>query len=149
MTSADLAATRTAPRLTYLVKRLELAVRAGLDTATTAQGVTTPQYAALSVLRMRPGISCAALARMSFVSAQAMSEMVAALEGKGLIRREPDLNRRKMLQLFLTERGQALLEACDSQVDEVEARMLARLEPAQVRAFAEALRLCTEGLTAD
>lgn len=56
------------------------------------------------------------------------------------------LNRRKMLQLFLTERGEALLDACEAQVDEVEARMLAQLDPAQVRAFADALRLCTEGL---
>lgn len=149
MTSADLATTRTGPRLTYLVKRLELAVRASLDTATSARGLTTPQYAALSVLRLRPGISSAALARLSFVSAQSMNEMVTALEGKGLVRREPDPNHRKVLQLFLTERGLTLLEACDAQVDEVEARMLARLDPAQVRAFADTLRLCTEGLTSE
>jgi DNA-binding MarR family transcriptional regulator len=149
VTSADLAATRTAPRLTYLVKRLELAVRAGLDAATSTQGLTTPQYAALSVLRLRPGMSSAALARMSFVSAQAMNEMVTLLEGKGLIRRKPDPNHRKLLQLFLTERGDTLLEACDAQADEVEARMLARLDPAQARAFADALRLCAEGLTSE
>ena len=75
-------------------------------------------------------------------------EMVMTLEGKGLIRREPDPNHRKMLRLFLTERGEDLLETCDVQVDEVEARMLARLDPDQVRAFADALGLCTEGLTA-
>lgn len=149
MTSPHGAATRTTPRLTYLVKRLELAVRAGLDTVTSAQGLTTPQYAALSVLRQRPGISSAALARMSFVSAQAMGEMVMTLEGKGLIRREPDPNHRKMLRLFLTGRGETLLEACDAAVDEVEARMVAQLGPAQVSAFADALRRCTEGLASE
>ena len=149
MTSGAPVAARAVPRLTYLVKRLELAVRASLDAATSPQGLTTPQYAALSVLRLRPGISSAALARMSFVSAQAMSEMVKALEGKGLIRREPDPNHRKVLRLFLTGRGEALLDACDARADEVEARMLARLSPAQARAFADALLLCAEGLTSE
>ncbi|MGH3251140.1 MAG: MarR family winged helix-turn-helix transcriptional regulator, partial [Trebonia sp.] len=146
---ADLAAAAAAPRLTYLVKRLELAVRAGLDAVTSARGLTTPQYAALSVLRLRPGTSSAALARMSFVSAQSMGEMVSTLEGKDLIRREPDPNHRKMLRLFLTGRGETLLAACDAQVDEVEARMLARLDPPQVLAFADARRLCTEGLVGE
>ena len=50
-------------RVTYLAKRLESAVRRDLDAAMQAQGLTTPQYAALSILRRHPGLSSAQLAR--------------------------------------------------------------------------------------
>jgi DNA-binding MarR family transcriptional regulator len=147
--SPQIAEPKPAPRVTYLVKRLELAVRARLDAVTSVHELTTPQYAALSALRLRPGISSAALARMSFVSAQAMNEMVVALAKKGLIERQPDPDHGKVLRIFLTHKGERALDACEAAVDEVEEEMLAHLDPAQTHALREALRLCSESLSAD
>jgi DNA-binding MarR family transcriptional regulator len=135
--------------VTYLVKRLELAVRAQLDQATSEVGLTTPQYAALSSLLVRPGTTSAELARMSFISAQAMNQMVGALERKGLIRRETSPHHKKQLRIFLTEYGQECLGQCEERADQVERRMFAGLSMQERRTFARLLRACSKALTSD
>jgi DNA-binding MarR family transcriptional regulator len=136
------------PRVTYLVKRLELAVRSHLDAVTGAYGLTTPQYAALSVLRHKSGVSSAALARMSFVSAQAMNEMVALLEAKNLIERRPDPNHKKIRQIFITDHGERVLKECEDAVDVVESRMLETLDSDEIDALTSMLSRCSAALSA-
>jgi DNA-binding MarR family transcriptional regulator len=139
----------TQPRVTYLVKRLELAVRSHLDQATSEVGLTTPQYAALSSLLVRPGSTSAELARMSFVSPQSMNQMIAALERNGLIQREASPHHRKQRLIFLTEHGQACLRQCEDRADRVEQRMFAELSVAEQRTLARLLRVCADALTSE
>jgi DNA-binding MarR family transcriptional regulator len=82
MTFAEEAHPAPPPRTTYLVKQLELAIRAGMDAIVGEFGVTALQYTALSVLARHPGLSAAQMAQRSFVSPQAGNEMVKVLEGK-------------------------------------------------------------------
>ena len=147
-TSAAVVGTAVRPRVTYLVKRLEQAVRAYLDEATMEIGLTTPQYAALSSLDAKPGLSSAELARLSFISAQAMHQMVAAMERKGLIRREAAPHHRKQLRIFLTEHGGACLRHCEERADELERSMFAGMSPAERNTLARLLRKCSDSLTA-
>ncbi|KIH97288.1 hypothetical protein LP52_20190 [Streptomonospora alba] len=136
------------PRIIYLVKRIELIARAHLDGVTREHGLTTLQYTALSVLRAQPGLSAAQLARRSFVSPQAMTEMVGALEAKAMIRREPDPENRRVLRAYLTDEGRAALEACDRGADLLEERMLRDVAPEDAAALRRALTTCASGLTA-
>jgi DNA-binding MarR family transcriptional regulator len=135
--------------MTYLVKRLELAVRAHLDQAIGEIGLTTPQYAALGALLMRPGTSSAELARMSFVSAQAMNEMVGILERKGLIRREVSPSNRRRLLIFLTEHGKECLRQCETRADQVERVLFAPLSAEERETLARLLRKCSDTHAAD
>ncbi|HWU60253.1 MAG TPA: helix-turn-helix domain-containing protein, partial [Microbacteriaceae bacterium] len=73
--------------LLYLVKQVELAIRARLETATREVGLTVTQYTALTVLERRPGLTSAQLAKNSFVRAQSMSTVTAELEERGLVSR--------------------------------------------------------------
>ena len=130
---------RSRPRLTYLVKRLEMAERARLEEVLRPLGVTVHQYTALSILERRDGLSSAQLARRHFVTAQAMNQMVGAMERDGLIERHPDPTNRKILRVSLTERGRGVLCACHEGAEDLERRMLAALTPAQVAAFRSAL----------
>src|SRR5919205_1191255 len=75
------------PSLLYAVKQVELAVRAHLDELLRASGTTVLQYTALTVLARRDGLTTAELARNSFVTPQAMGELVTALERRGLVER--------------------------------------------------------------
>jgi DNA-binding MarR family transcriptional regulator len=134
------------PRLTYLVKRLELAVRAAMDDIVGELGVTVPQYTALSVLERHPGMSSAQLARRSFVSRQAGGEMLASLERKGLVRRAPDTGNRRVLRISLTRAGRTLLAACDAAMDDLEDRMLLRLSDAERQRLRALLDACTVAL---
>jgi DNA-binding MarR family transcriptional regulator len=134
------------PRLTYLVKQAELAIRAHLDRIVGRHGLTTVQYTALSVLERNPGISSAQLSRRSFVTAQAGNEMVAILERKGLIERQPSPAHLRIRLVYLTTAGAALLHSCDAEVDALETRMLHGVDAATRRQLRAGLESCTANL---
>ncbi|WP_436529561.1 MarR family winged helix-turn-helix transcriptional regulator [Actinoplanes sp. HUAS TT8] len=127
------------PSLLYLVKQLELAVRARLDELVRGHGITALQYTALTVLERHDGLSAAQLARDSFVTAQSIADMVRALETRGLIRRERNRGNRRELLIHLTEEGRALLAAVADPVQELEARMTAKLTGTQTDELRQSL----------
>ena len=147
MTLADQEHPAYPPRTTYLVKQLELAIRAGMDTITGEFGVTALQYTALSVLARHPGLSAAQMARRSFVSAQAGNEMVGILKRKGLITRTPDAGNRHIKRISLTPAGYSVLSQCDESIDQLETKMLDAVAPADVEVLRKALAACVQSLT--
>ncbi|MEV6647697.1 MarR family transcriptional regulator [Amycolatopsis sp. NPDC051371] len=128
------------PLTLYLVKRLELVIRALLDDALRPLGLTTLQYTALTVLEASGALSSAQLARRSFLRPQTMHEMVLALEKRGLIARAPKPDNRRVLLAGLTETGHRLLADCAPAVAEVEDALLADLSPGQRATFREGLQ---------
>jgi DNA-binding MarR family transcriptional regulator len=127
------------PSLLYLVKQLELAVRARLDEVVRGHGVTALQYTALTVLERHDGLSAAQLARDSFVTAQSTADLVRTLQTRGLIRRERNPANRRELLLHLTAEGRALLAAVDTPVRELESRMIIKLTGEQAAGFRQSL----------
>jgi DNA-binding MarR family transcriptional regulator len=121
------------PSLLYLVKQLELSVRARLNDLVRPAGVTALQYTALTVLERHDGLSTAKLARDSFVTAQAMADMIATLEGRGLIRRERNPDNRRELLIYLTGAGKALLAELAEPVRRLEERMVGEVDPDDLR----------------
>ena len=136
----------TGPRLTYLIKRLEMAERARMEEVLQAQGVTLHQYTALSLLERRDGRSSAQLARRHFVTPQATNQLVTSLERDGLIHREPDGANRRIRRASLTGTGRTTVTACHEAVDELERRMLTEFSPEQEREFRSALQRSLRGL---
>jgi DNA-binding MarR family transcriptional regulator len=134
-------------RLTYLVKRLEMAERARMEEVLRPLGVTLHQYTALSILERREGLSSAQLARRHVVTPQAMHQLIATMERDRLIERRPDEANRRILRAWLTEHGSRVLRACHRAVDDVEERMLSGLTPAEAGAFGRALERCLDALT--
>ncbi|GAB3969390.1 hypothetical protein GCM10029978_040600 [Actinoallomurus acanthiterrae] len=134
------------PRVSYLVFRLERRIRAGLDEALARHGVTTTEYMALSELRVSDGPSSADLARIAFVTPQAMSLVVRDLERRGLIRREPHPDGGRVLRTRLTGKGLATLRRCDRSLDDIEAVMLADVDDATRKVLAESLTVCARAL---
>jgi len=113
-----------------------------------AHGVTATEYVTLSVLRERDGLSCAQLARLAFVTPQAMNLVVSALERRDLVRRRPDPDHRRVLRASVTPHGLDALERCDRSMDEIEADMLGDLSPDTVEMVREALAQCARSLEA-
>jgi DNA-binding MarR family transcriptional regulator len=135
------------PRVVYLVKRLELAVRARLDQICREYGVTTAQYTALSVVRVRPGISSAQLAVRSFITPQSAHQTVSELERSGFIDRIPDESNRRILRSHLTAKGLSLLESCDGAVDELEHQMFEGFEDLEQSQVRDLLSRCIRNLS--
>ena len=134
------------PTMLYLVKQLELAVRAQLDDLLRPTGITPLQYTALTVLERRSDLSTAELARNAFVTDQSASDMVAALEDRGLIRRHPDPDDRRRRVLRLTDAGREFLEEARSGVEGVEAQMLAPLTADEAASFRRFVTACRAAL---
>ncbi|MGW0199753.1 MarR family winged helix-turn-helix transcriptional regulator [Nonomuraea sp. NPDC003201] len=68
---------------------------------------------ALSELRLRDGPSSADLARIAFVTPQAMSLVIRDLERRGLIRRDPQPGAGRVPRARLTRKGLPTLRRCD------------------------------------
>jgi DNA-binding MarR family transcriptional regulator len=137
------------PRISYVIARLERAVRAAINERVRPYGLTTLQYTTLSVLGRRgEPLSNAQLARRAYMTPQAMSEVLEALERKQLIQRSPHPNHRRVFPASLTAKGRRVLAACDDAVEEMEEEMLRELSPSARDAFAEALKSCVRALHA-
>jgi DNA-binding MarR family transcriptional regulator len=136
----------TAPRISYLVKWVERGIRLRLDDALSPYGISTPEYTALSVLRERQGLSSAQLARRVFVTAQAMNQIVIALESRGLIRRIPSENHARTMCASLTEKGAALLATCDRATLPIEQLLLSELSRIEATTLRRALSVCVSSL---
>jgi len=134
------------PLTTYLVKQVEAAVRARLDTALRRHGITTVQYTALTVLEHRGGLSSAQLARRSFVRPQTMHEVVVGLERQGLIERHPRADRRHVLLARLTPAGLGKLAECRADADLIERDMVGDLSAGEVATLRSLLDRCHQAL---
>lgn len=133
-------------RVGYQLKRVQHALRNRMDEVLRDLGLTTPQYAALSVLADGSGLSGAELARRSFVTAQTMNGILANLEAAGLIERRPHPEHGRVLQAYLTESGERLVSRAHEEVGDVEEWMLSDLASEERRNLLEMLRVCTNSL---
>src|SRR3984885_9310391 len=131
--------TAPAPRVGYLVYRVERRLRTRLDEALREHGVSTPEYVALTLLRDRDGLSCAQLSRWALVTPQAMNLVIGALERRRLVRRRPDPRHRRVLRASVTPKGLETLVRCDGAMDRIEADMLGDLPPDTVEVVRTAL----------
>jgi DNA-binding MarR family transcriptional regulator len=139
---AEAAATTAEPRISYMLARLERAVRRGINERVRAYDLTTPQYTVLSLLQRRTGLSNAQLARRAYMTPQSMSELMEALESKGLVERSAHPNHRRVLPAALTDEGHRVLAACDAAVDTLEDEMMRELAPAERKRLMAALKSC-------
>jgi DNA-binding MarR family transcriptional regulator len=134
------------PTLLYVMKQVELAVRARLDEMFRPLGLTALQYTALTVLERHPDLTSAQLARNSFVTAQSMADMVVALESRGLVERHRDAADRRRLVLALTDDGKALLRRHRGKVTALEQEMLSSLSAEQAAELRRSLLVCRANL---
>ncbi|MCW2756289.1 MAG: MarR family transcriptional regulator [Nocardioidaceae bacterium] len=134
------------PTLLYLMKQVELAVRAELEALARPEGLTALQYTALTVLERHPDLTSAHLARLSFVTAQSTADMVTTLLDRGLIERHRDPADRRRLVMALTPDGSRLLQRLRPQVAALEARMLAGVPDEEVSRLRLTLENCRVAL---
>jgi DNA-binding MarR family transcriptional regulator len=136
----------SAPKLAYLIKRIEMVQRARMEEALRPLGVPLNQYTALSLLERRQ-LSSAQLARRHYVTPQAMNQLVATMERDGLIERRPDPHNRRVLRAALTDRGTEVLGSCHAAVEDLENEVLAAFAPAEAEQFRRSLGRALTALT--
>lgn len=135
----------------YLVKQVELAIRAQIDEAVAGYGLTALQYTSLTVLARHPGITSTQLARNSFVRIQTMAQHLASLEERHLIRRVRDPQMKRQVLVFLSEQGLKILDDLAEPIADIERRMLADFSAADAKRLREqlgAIRMALSGSAA-
>lgn len=140
----------TGPRLIYAIGRFDTALRKELRRRLKPLELTIPEFTTLTVLRARSGLSNAQLARRALVTPQAMNQVLASLEAKGLVRRPvsgggSDRHHRAR-GAKLTARGERQVKLCEAIVDAVENASFEELDLGERSALATALRQATERL---
>jgi DNA-binding MarR family transcriptional regulator len=113
----------------YLLRQAWHAFRTAMELALRPHGLTSAQYAALSVLARNPGASNADLARACNTTPQAMNGVLATLDRQQLIERRPHPTHGRILQVSLTDKGRQNLEAANPAVRDLERQVEHALSP--------------------
>lgn len=133
----------------YAVRRLHQALRAEMEERLRPFGLTSAQFACLSVVDRLPGVSNAGLARVLAVTPQTSVRIIQGLEQAGLLARVPHPAHGRLRETRLTDEGSRLLRRAEPAVRAAEERVLAGLSrPGR----AELLRLvwhCADNVRTD
>ena len=109
--------------LGYLLRQASNAVRLGIDRSLEDLGVTQPQFLVMTMINAYPGISGAEVARLTMLTPQTISLIVANLERDGRLRRAMSPDHGRVQQMELTEEGQSLLARCRERTSRLDARL--------------------------
>jgi DNA-binding MarR family transcriptional regulator len=134
------------PKVTYLIGRLDRALRRRMSEALSPHDLTVTQYTTLSVLHTRGQLSNAQLASRAFISPQSMNEVVQSLEARKFLTRHADPTHARIVQLGLTPAGVEVVRRCDTAVSQLEQAMLSRLTAPAREVLRESLSECVKVL---
>jgi DNA-binding MarR family transcriptional regulator len=125
-----------ADRLGNTIKRAEQALIARKTQVLRQFDLTVPRYSVLLLLSLYPGgMSAAQLARESMVTPQTMSTVLANLEKRGWMEREPSELHQKVIVNKLTKAGRAVLKKADKEARRVEDGLRAAFTPREAEQF--------------
>jgi len=104
------------------------------------------EISALGIVRERPGINGAELARRGMVSPQAMNAVLRELASTGYLERRAHPGSLRADAWHLTERGAGILDRARSLFGAVMSRMLSSLSLREQQQFERYLRVCAGSL---
>lgn len=107
----------------FLLHDVARLYRARFDELARPLGVTRPQWRALLILSISPGMSQAALADRLEVERITLCRMVDRLEERELVERRADPNDRRVWRLHVTGKAQALVDKLSAIGRELETRV--------------------------
>jgi len=113
--------------LGFLLYRVMAALRPQVAAELKPLGVGLPEFVCMRILAKHPGLTGAELARGTNVSAQAMNQVLHALEDRGALTRPASTPAGRAMPAQLTRRGKALLKRADVAVQVAEQQILTHL----------------------
>ncbi|GLZ53242.1 MarR family transcriptional regulator [Actinomycetospora sp. NBRC 106378] len=131
----------------YVLKQAAAALRGAMDDALRPLDLTVSQYSCLEVLGQRSGLSNSELARATFVTRQAMNQVLRGLQERGLLTRPAEASHGRSRPTELTDEGRRALAAASRAVAAVEQRMLAGFDDDGRRRLLGDLLTCRDAVS--
>ena len=119
----------------YLLRQAWNSFSAAMESVLRGHGLTGAQYAVLSVLARKPGISGADLARACNTTPQAMNGVLATLERDGLVERHPHPVHGRIRQVTVTDEGERRQKTATPAIRALEAAIEEDLDRDQIGAI--------------
>jgi DNA-binding MarR family transcriptional regulator len=123
----------------YLLKRAELAVRSCMEVALAEFDLTPAQFLMLYRMREQGDWSAAALAREIGVRPQSLVTLIAPLERRGILEREPSPDHGRILHNRLTASGKKLLANALRVAGQIEGELLVNVDDKKLSLLQEVL----------
>ncbi|MCW2307553.1 MarR family winged helix-turn-helix transcriptional regulator [Rhodobium gokarnense] len=108
----------------YLLRQAAHAYQTHLGRVLGDLDVTPPQFSVMTMVAAYPGLSNADIARLTFLTPQTVSFIIARLLKAGIVTRRPHPVHGRIQQLVLTDSGQELLTAAKRRVSAVEKELV-------------------------
>lgn len=117
--------------LGYLLRQASVAHRSRFEQELATLGVTTPQFAVLTMLANYRGLSNADLARLSLLTPQTVSVIVSNLIKAGLVERRKHAVHGRIQHIDVTDAGREVLARCRKPVQRDEQWLKRDLSPTE------------------
>lgn len=108
----------------FLMVRAARAMKKALDFELNKFGLTSSQQTILSLLKKKDGLSLSEIGKSVFLDKAAITGLADRLEKDGFVERRRDSPDRRVIQLFLSEKGRRLIRKTDSIVTAVDHRII-------------------------
>jgi DNA-binding MarR family transcriptional regulator len=118
-------------RMTWALRRAELAVQALKEQRLRPLGMASAHYALLISVHTEPGLSGAELARRLNVTPQAVASLADRLASRGQLERRSHPRHRHIQELHLTDAGREALRLADAVVTDIEHNITEQLGQAK------------------
>jgi DNA-binding MarR family transcriptional regulator len=139
-TASDQApATRFDLRVFQALRRIIRAVDLHSRKLSTQHDITGPQLVCLLSVAEHEQVTPSAIARHVYLSRSTVIGILDRLDAKGLVCRERDLTDRRLVQVSLTEKGNALVANAPSPLQDTLSEAMNELSKAELSAIAESL----------
>ena len=110
-------------RVTWTLRRADLAVVRAKEPGLRAVGVPQAHYALLMQVHTFPGLSGAEIGRRLGVTTQAVALLATKLQAQGLLERRTHTRHRNVKEFHLTDAGRATLQAAETVITDIEQRV--------------------------
>jgi MarR family transcriptional regulator, organic hydroperoxide resistance regulator len=134
-------------RLTKLMKRILIHLRASMDEKLRPYGVTTAQIRILAAISAAPGSSGAELARHCEITPQTTQVFLQRAEQAGWIVRSKDAVNDRILIASLTPEGEKLLKTSDRILRSIERRLWTGIPPRSIATLTSLLEHCLSNIS--
>jgi len=116
----------------FLLVRAARGMKRALDNELLEIGVTASQHAVLSALAQKDGLSLTQIARKIFLDNPATTGLVDRLERDGLVERHRISSDRRVINIYLTDKGKSILKTIDKIATNLDRNIMSVLSKSEV-----------------